>query len=343
MALCRVEDVGDLDGHAAFGWGWLLAAVVGAAGAWSARKNGRRAAWTGLGWAFLAFPALRLLLAVGPDLVRTFCAQGDLTIVIPGGAPLPAAPLRQLSDQFTFAIVGNLTYLIAGAGFWLTGRSPGWWRRPTMPSLAAGVAPLLPLAGRSETWSLGAGVALFPLLAAVNLLLLAFLPGEGESSAYFSGVTPYHAILIALAAGFAEELLFRGVMQQGLRKLGASLLRGRGGPWAAAGPAILLQAIPFAYAHASYNDLDQFAFAFGFAVLAGVAVETLGIGSAIALHVLIDFYAFVSQASDGSGFLGFGGLEPALAAATLLVSVAVLWLAGRWWWRVAHRLPGTAG
>ena len=325
-AWCRVADIHDIGYREWLGGSWALAFGVGLLLYALGRHRGR-SGWESAGLAVMTVPVWLVALDVLPDMARTFCAEGNVVSILPGRAPMPPSSLV-FSIQYTDAILRNLGYLVLGGILVALGRTPGWWRRPTVGGLARSIAGLLPM-GRGETAALRAGAALFPILVLANLVLAA-LTGialrAADKSAYYTNMTPYHALMLALAAGFGEELVFRGVMQQGIlrlaRKAGAP-------PLAAVVMAVALQAVPFAYTHAGYGNAALLLFAFLFAALAGVAAQWLGIWAAIALHALIDFYVF---------FLGVPAPGLAFYCLVGLVSVAVLAVAvweGR---RVVQRL-----
>jgi membrane protease YdiL (CAAX protease family) len=271
-----------------------------------------------VGVGVMSVPAWEALLSVLPDMVRTFCAQGDVAAVVSAhGVPAPPSWQAFLS-QAVGAVERNVLYPLAGLLLYLHGAQqqgdlPASWRDK--------LERLVPM-GRSIAASLRLGAALFPALAALNLLLvyvvqLRFLALGADS--YFTNMNGLTAPALALAAGFGEEIVFRGVMQQGLKHALRSLGR------AAMPTAILLQSIPFAYAHAGYGNPPLLLFNVGFALLAGLATEFLGLGCAIALHALIDLYAFFTQTPNP---------DPAFWSLIVLTTVAVLAAAA---WEVRAR------
>ncbi|MHB8632406.1 MAG: CPBP family intramembrane glutamic endopeptidase [Thermoplasmatota archaeon] len=342
--MCLVSQVPDATAFEYYAGSWILAFLV--AGAIYVLGSSRGRAWRGVGGGLMSVPAWRLLVVTAPDMVRTFCAQGNLNLVIPPGQTVPAETFHALSSQVISEILPQLGYVCVGAFAWLEGVRPGWWRRPRVEAMAHDLAPLVPM-GKGEARSLRNGFLLFPLLAVANLVLLWATDNPsihtGNDSAVFSQVTLYHVVLLSLAAGFAEEIVFRGVMQQSLKRGMAFLWNrvrppraasapGRGhralrGVWLSA--AILLQAIPFAYAHAGYANLQHLLFAFLFAVVAGVVVETFGMWTAIVLHTLVDAYAFLlSPATLPASFVAVGA---GLALVIFLVSSVTLlnWIGRR--------------
>lgn len=285
--------------------------------------------WRGVGFAFLSIPAWLVVLQALPDMVRTVCVQGDIVAVLPGPRALPP-PASLFSIQFSSTIVRNLGYITLGALALAHARDPLWWRRPTVLGISGAVGPFLPM-GRGEGRSLRLGIALFPILAGANLLLaqatgLALI--AADRSPFYTNMTAYHAVLLALAAAFGEELVYRGVLQQGT----LSLLRDRIRPfWLAVAVAVTVQAIPFAYLHAGYGNPQLLLFAFLFAVVAGIVAQWLGLWCAIALHALIDFYVF---------FLGVPEPGVVFQAVVVIVSLGVLSVAAIEGWRGVQHFAG---
>lgn len=303
MAFCQVADIHDLSWHQTRLVAWALSIAVGLVVAcigWrrDALAPNARAAWRGLGAALFAVPAWLLVLFTAPDMIKTFCAQGNLNLVIPPGQTAPTLPVRILSDQYLYTLVGNLGYVGAGAMAYAQGVAPGWWKSGRLAPLAAAVRPLLPMGKRTEGASLRLGIAAFPVLALVNVGLLWLTTGSaadtGDDSSVFAKSTVFHIVMISLAAAFAEELVFRGVMQQSVARIFGGP---RPGP-IAVGAAVLVQAIPFAYGHAAYVNLQHLLFAFLFAVAMGIVAQLVGIWCAIALHFLIDFFALGLQVTS---------------------------------------------
>lgn len=95
--------------------------------------------------------------------------------------------------------------------------------------------------GRGFAWGepadVGAGLVVALALAAINWWLLRRAPANpvvtGVRKVYddllaplFRGLTPAGAVVVGLAAGIGEELLFRGVLQEAVGLAGASVLFG---------------------------------------------------------------------------------------------------------------------
>ena len=323
MPLCRVDQVPDATYAGVHVAAWGLALATGLLVHLRLRRRGEGNAWVAAGIGLMAVPAWLTLWSILPDLARTFCARGDLNLVIPPGQVVPATPRYDLSGQYIASLLADLGWPAAGLALVARGKL-GTWRLGTH-ALAAAVRGWLPM-GRScrgEGASLLWGLALFPVLAAGNLLLGLATQGSGlrtgDDSHVFDQLSTLQALLLALAAGFGEEVVFRGVMQQGLKRVipGTATVR--------VALAMAAQAIVFAYAHTGYANLEHLLFAFLFAIVAGLAVELLGIWAAIVLHVLIDLSAFTL------GLAAASRLHLDLAAITLtawaLCLAAMLWRA----------------
>lgn len=328
-AWCQVDKVRDLTFEQWLFGAWGLALALGILLHLAARRSGAedghaaRNGWVSAGFALMTVPVWMVLLDVAPDFVRTFCAQGNIVSILPG-RPAAPPPAHLFSIIYSQSILQNLGYIALGALLVAHGRDPTWWRRPTLLRLAQNLRDLIPM-GRGEGPSLRLGVALFPILAGANLALIAITGltlQAADKSPFYTYMTPYHAVMMALAAAFGEELVYRGVIQQGILRLLPARLGGT--IWLAPGIAIVAQAIPFAYAHADYGDPQLLLFAFLFAALAGIVARRFGIWCAIALHALIDFYAFFVQVP-----------EPGLAflAVVAVVSAGIVALAAREGWR----------
>lgn len=325
MTLCRVEDVWVPTGRELVTLSWVLAVFTGGALWGISRFPGRRGnLWTAAGLGIMAIPAWQVFILVLPDMAKTFCVNGNVAAILPS-APGPAlAP--DLSAQFIGQLLW-LGYIAVGAMVWLQGTRPGWWRRPTAQAVAAGVAPLVPM-GRGELRSLRLGMAAFPLLAAANLILVA---ATRLTTPYFSRITAYHAVLLSVAAGCTEELLYRGVIQQSIRHLVGAGSAGAVRRYVAIVVAIVIQAVIFAYAHGGYGDPKVMLFAVLFAGVVGVVVQLFGIWTGIILHILIDFYGFVLGAPLDVGLIGVAAVVGVvILAVTILESRrAVAWLQTR--------------
>lgn len=313
MAWCRVADIQDIPRAWTILDGWLLGAAIALVVGLEMQRRGKPASarWIAAGIGVMTIPAWLAILSTMPDIVRTFCAQGNLNLVIPPGQTAPAQATYQLSGQYIGSILSQLAYILVGILLVWRGTDEGW-RNPTLRHIAASVRGFVPM-GRGEKTSFITGLALFPLLLAANLLLLWLTSGAnlrtGDDSHVFDNITGLQVLLVALAAGVGEELVYRGVMLQGI----SHLVPGR---WIGRIVGGLVQAIIFAYAHAGYANLQHLLFAFLFAVFAAVVVETLGIWAAITLHFLIDFTAFAASVAHPTLTLQYGEFAVAVGVLT---------------------------
>lgn len=331
MVLCQVSDVPDATFAGVRLGGWGLGLLVALLVALAQQRRGRPNPWAAAGVGLMSVPAWAVLVATLPDLARTFCAEGNLNLVIPPGQVVPAESRYDLSGHYVAGILGQLGYVGAGAILLWRGRDPQW-RTPSVARIAASLRGLVPM-GRGEGWSLGWGLALFPLLALANLLLLSLTAGSsvrtGDDSRVFDNITALQVVMLALAAGVGEELTYRGVMQQGIKRL----LPGPVG----LGAAVAAQAIVFAYAHAGYANLEHLLFAFLFALAAAAVAEGLGLWAAIVLHVLVDFYAFLLSMAEPP--LALTWLANALGLAAL-AALGMKLIGGVHWLRRRRERPG---
>lgn len=227
--------------------------------------------------------------------------------LLQGGFVLRPYTRHQLSGLYTYKFLADLGYL--GFGFLLFS-SGGTWRgfwALSPPGLARRLAQAgLPmgrwLGGGGEGASSFAGLLLFPLLLLFTVganLLLGGIDAlrQSDESSLFANMTPYHALVISLAAGFGEELVYRGLVQTGLSRRMPMLV------------AIVVQAVVFAFAHSGYGTWIHVLMPFLFGLAAGLVAYLFGIWAAIVLHVLVDVVAFGVEASANAAWV-----EPVLSA-----------------------------
>jgi membrane protease YdiL (CAAX protease family) len=311
--LCDVHDIPDVS-YGSYIVGSRLMAAVLAATLYLIGRRARRSPWMALGVGIMSVPVWESLLVNTPDMVRTFCTQGNVASVVAAhGIPAPPG-WEYFLGQAVGAVEHNVLYPLAGVLVYLH----GWRQGGTLPaSWRDQLDHLVPM-GRSIAASFRRGMAFFPILAAANLGLIKIVQLKfvalGADS-YYTNMNALAAPALALAAGFGEEIVYRGVMQQGLKHA----LKGLGLGRAAVPAAIALQSIPFAYAHANYGNPGLLLFNVGFALLAGIVVEFYGLGCAIALHALIDFYAFFTQTPEPGAV--FWVLVVAVSGAVVTASV----------------------
>lgn len=237
-----------------------------------------------------------------------------------------------LSRIYAYKLLRDIGYV--GVGFLLY-FSGGRWSgllAATPRNLAARLRAMgFPTGSRPEAASLRAGLLLLPMFLliawAVNVLLYSSAAlANGDEASVWDNMTPYAAIMLALAAGFGEELVYRGVLQTGLVRI---LPAGRAG----LATAIVAQAIFFGFAHGGYGTWAHVLAPAMFGLVAGVMAARWGIWSAIALHVGVDIIAFSAYARFDQPW--FGVLVGLLLLANLVWSLVwgVLWAVDRLWGR----------
>ncbi len=181
----------------------------------------------------------------------------------------------------------TLLALLFEGGLGLLALLLGWlWSCPPLESvwgqttgnqawaIAWGSAAALPLFGLLMLWDLG------PLKWLAHLRRVV----RQEVVPLFRGATTWQLLAIAVAAGVGEELLFRGVVQAGLRQaLGAPA-----GTWIGLATGALL----FGACHWLTHEYALLATFIGI-VLGGLFLLTGNLLAPIAMHSLYDFLALV--------------------------------------------------
>ncbi|MGB0653651.1 MAG: lysostaphin resistance A-like protein [Thermoplasmatota archaeon] len=230
---------------------------------------------------------------------------------------------RVLSRVSFFKILGDVGYI--GAGFLLMA-APSWRGvlRQRLDDLAAAARRMgLPMGGRSEGASIRFGLLIFPWFligaALVNFVLFsAPALNNGDELSVWNNMTVYHVLFLALAAGFGEELLYRGVLQPWL------------GRWMPVGAAIAVQAVFFGFAHGGYGTWAHVLSPLLFGVLTGILAHRWGLWSAIVLHVGVDIVAFAAYAApDAPWFAWLLGVA-FLANVAWSLTVGARWAIRRW-------------
>jgi hypothetical protein len=178
-------------------------------------------------------------------------------------------PHRRLIVAVGVGIEGGLALVAWGLG-WLVGQRPGrdlrWdWGSVALGALATG--PLLLLFSWSQRSTLR------PLVRIRAFFDVVVRPLLGPC-------TVIDLALISIAAGFGEELLFRGVVQ------GAAVR------WAGLGPGIALASVLFGLAHPITPGYTVLAAVMG-AYLGLLWVATGNLLAAIVTHALYDFLALL--------------------------------------------------
>ncbi len=241
----------------------------------------RQTTWQkGLGMALMFTPAAFTLWAI----------LNDLAPLLAGGKPISARTPYQLSTAYMRTILIDLGY--TGTGFLLWS---GWRPAHTIRDIAHRLRLAgFPLGHRSEVSSLLLGVGWFPVLLVGAVLINAATQGtalvNNDESSIWSLATPWHVIMISLAAAMGEETAYRGVLMVTL----ATVIGARSGKpsaryawWAA----IAIQGVFFGFAHAGFGNYAHVLQATLFGLVAGAAAYRFGIWSVIALHFLVDIYA----------------------------------------------------
>lgn len=284
---------------------WACAALLGLGLRLLGKFPGRRAA----GIALMTVPLWLTLWAY----VNTIQRLAD------GGSVLPTYSTWILSSLWTRSTLIDLGY--TGAGFLLY----AWGQGPlTVQSLARTAARAgLPMGQRSEGKSILVGLLAFPVFlfatALVNWLVYsqsAFV--NGDETSVWDAMTPYHTIFLSLSAGLGEELVYRGVLLVGLLHL---LPKNRWGVAAA----VVLQALVFGFAHAGYGTWAHVIVPTLFGLFAGAVAMRFGIWAAIVFHVLVDIYAFGSDAAANAPWFGVLLAVALLANAMFSGVVSIRW------------------
>jgi membrane protease YdiL (CAAX protease family) len=247
----------------------------------------------------------------------------SLVPLVQGGFVLRPYSRYQLSGLYSYKFLADLGYLAAGFLFYaspgvravLSQRPRAVARRLASEGLAMGRFGRL-----GEGPSALVGLALFPLLLFVTLVANRLVSGvqqlnQSDETSLFANMTPYHALLISLAAGFGEELAYRGLLMGWLS---------RRVPMAGA---ILVQSAVFGLAHSGYGTWSHVLLPTLFGLVAGAVAWAFGVWASITLHVLVDVYAFGAES-----IRGFAWMEPTLDVLLLLnvlfTFVAIAWAAG---------------
>jgi membrane protease YdiL (CAAX protease family) len=251
--------------------------------------------------------------------------------LVQGGFVLRPYSRYQLSGLYSYKFLADLGYVAAGFLLYASPRvgavlSQG--PRALARRLALSGLPMGRLGGGlPEGRSVVVGLALFPLLLIVTLVANWLVSGvqqlnQSDETSLFANMTPYHALLISLAAGFGEELTYRGVLQGWLsRRLPVGL-------------ALVVQALVFGLAHSGYGTWSHVILPLLFGLVAGAVAWAFGVWASITLHVLVDVYAFGVESTRGFPWVE-GVLDLALFANLVLTLVAAAYAAG-WLWTAAQ-------
>ncbi|MHB1261809.1 MAG: CPBP family intramembrane glutamic endopeptidase [Thermoplasmatota archaeon] len=253
--------------------------------------------------------------------------------LVQGGFTFRSFTRHELSSLYLYKFLEDLGYL--GSGFLLYA-SDGTWRgvfRQTPRSLARSLVALgLPMGQRSEGRSGLFGLLLFPVLLLVTIAVNVVLNGvqqlqQSDESSIYDNMTVYHAVAISLAAGFTEELAYRGLLQTGLsRRMPMPI-------------AIVVQAVFFGFAHSGYGTWVHVILPTLFGLVAGLVAWRFGLWAAIVLHVLVDIIAFGADASGNVPWLWQAIVWAFLVNCGLTVAYAAWWVLRK---LEARKVPPTA-
>lgn len=275
---------------AAFYYFWLLPALGAVCVVGGRRHQWDAAQWLGATLAVLA--VWRPIYLSLPDLSTLLTASGALSAYSVETLYRIVA-LKFLHETF-FAVAGILLL---------------YKRFPLVQTFSLSLSKLGYAFGRRESgikrnlWiDTGLGCTTF-LIALGGSLFLAFVLSNvgvfqsgADDSNVFANMTPALVVMLSLAAGIGEELLFRSLLQPYFERGLNRFFPGRT-TFALAG-AIFLQALLFGVVHAGYNNLLHVALPFVFGVLTGIVFRYWGIIPAIYAHVTIDIFAFGVDAID---------------------------------------------
>ncbi len=243
--------------------------------------------------------------------------------LLAGGGVLRPISRYGLSGLYSYKFLADLGYL--GMGFLLYASDGSWrtfWSNGPVELARKLRTAGLPMGRRSEGGSLLLGVLSFPLLLIVTIVVNLFLMGfqslqQGDETSIWDNMTFYHALLISAAAAFGEELLYRGFAQTVLARRMPMLV------------AVLLQALFFAFAHSGYGTWIHVMLPFFFGLIAGIVAWRFGIWAAIALHFLVDVYAFGFDAADNQPWVGWVLSTLLIANAVAMLAAFVVWIVRR--------------
>jgi membrane protease YdiL (CAAX protease family) len=250
-----------------------------------------------------------------------------------GGLVFRAFTHHELSSLYLYKLVEDLGYL--GLGFLLYNSQGGLGGllRQGPREIARGLAAAgLPLGRRSEGSSALLGLLAFPVLLVSTLVVNGLLHrvdslSQSDESSIYDNMTLFHAVMISLAAAFTEELVYRGVILVGLS---------RRMPMAVA---VLVQAVVFGFAHGGYGTWSHIIIAALFGLVSGLVAWRFGLWAALALHFLVDLFAFGADASSNVPWLWPAIVWAFLANCALTLGAAALWALRK---AEARRMPPPA-
>ena len=263
-----------------------------------------------------------------------------------GGKLFPYTP-DQLSSITSDKLLSDLGYVVVGALVYVS----DWKTNPLTDLGFRTMARRLRDAGlptgRSERHSAFLGLVAFPAIWYATFLASLLVNrvsalNQNDEALIWDNMSIYHAVLLAAAAAFGEELLYRGVLQTLLDKA----FRKRMGPTAAAALAIGSQSVLFGLAHAGYGTYSHILGPLFFGLVVGVAARYLGLWAAIVMHFLIDLVIWLAVIAQKEPVLaavlgvrvGFAETLSILLMANVVLTLS--WTAWQIWKRM--RLPKPA-
>ena len=256
--------------------------------------------------------------------------------LLQGGFTFRPFTRHELSSLYSNKLLEDLGYLVAGFLLYASDGVRDVFRQTPRRLAKALVAAGFPVGivgrPRPEGRSLFSGLLVFPVLLLVTVAVNWYLGrveslNQSDESSIFDNMTLLHAVLISLAAGFGEELVYRGVLMVGLSRRMPMLV------------AIVVQAIVFGLAHGGYGTWSHVLLPALFGLVAGLIAWTFGIWAAITLHVLVDLFAFGADASSNVPELGPIIVYVFIANCALTFAWSVLWAVKRF---EARRAPPAA-
>lgn len=298
-------------------------------------------------WSFYAFP---WLLGVGTAVSARIMGQrsmqaagiGLMTVplwetlwgildslgpLVQGGFTLQAFTRHQLSSLYLYKLVEDLGYLSLGFLLYASHDLRSILRQTPRILAAKLAAAGLPMGRknrgpRSEGASVFLGLLAFPILLLSTLVINLFLSGvqelnQSNEASVFDNMTLYHAVLISLAAGFGEELVYRALLMGILAKRMPMVA------------ALIVQALVFGFAHSGYGTWSHVILPTLFGLVAGLVAWRFGIWAAIVLHVMVNLFAFGADASSNVPWLWQAIVWAFVANCGLTLSFAALWVVRR--------------
>jgi membrane protease YdiL (CAAX protease family) len=286
-----------------------LAVLVGAL---PAARWERWGPWHALAAAVVAYPVLEDLVAFA-RVASTITQPTTLEPYTP--RQLAELPWRLARGTLGVPALGLAGIALAGGVEAARRRVAGVWR---------GV--------RAHATEVGLGVALLPAVVAAEGLALLALQGPasvlqtGDEAALFANATWANVVLFSLVPALVEEAYYRGLLQGLVEELLPSRVALHG--------AVAVQAVLFGLAHGGYGNLAHLLGPLAFGLAMGYVRTMGGLGACAVAHAGVNLLYF--SVDPGAGSLG---LQAAVAVATLVGVVTLIWLRGtlRARWRAGPR------